>query len=38
MTVIPFTVQFDGYELEIPADENTVKEFLIKIRLVQKIL
>lgn len=30
MTVIPFTVQFDGYELEIPADENTVKEFLIK--------
>lgn len=30
MIVVPFTVQFDGYELEIPADENTVKEFLIK--------
>lgn len=36
MTVIPFTVQFDGYELEIPADENTVKEFLIKSGLYKK--
>lgn len=36
MIVVPFTVQFDGYELEIPADENTVKEFLIKSGLYKK--
>lgn len=36
MTIVPFTVQFDGYELEIPADENTVKEFLIKSGLYKK--
>ena len=36
MTVVPFTVQFDGYELEIPADENTVKEFLIESGLYKK--
>lgn len=36
MIVVPFTVQCDGYELEIPADENTVKEFLIKSGLYQK--
>lgn len=36
MIIVPFTVEFDGYELEIPADENTVKEFLVKSDLYKK--
>ena len=36
MIVVPFTVEFDGYELEIPADENAVKEFLVKSDLYKK--
>lgn len=36
MIIVPFTVEFDGYELEIPADENAVKEFLVKSDLYKK--
>lgn len=36
MIIVPFTVEFDGYELDIPADENAVKEFLVKSDLYKK--